>query len=345
MCQSQQRSITKVQEDQLKQQVEPPENLGIQLVVVGQQKSARWKEMSSPAAPVVVPLLPPDSPHSVQPMVNARINHGNSVALVIDTGAPITLIHARAAIANKVRVADPAHLKNFYKGLGGNEEAYYGMIDFMSIDELQFRNVFTAIRLERYEKKAVGMPVVRWEGNLIGMSSLFRFAYITIDYAGRKAVFSSREYFEEPEETEAHRLPFKLESMQVRMGVKMGTNELVAMVDSGNDASLMLSTNIVAQLGLTELAAKGKISKFVGLGGEWESKNFSLPQVEIGGLLFTNIAAVTAPEGFDVVLGSGFLKDYKTTFDFRRKALWLEQPGASEKEIPAKKPPVSEKKP
>lgn len=315
------------EEERLRRLVLAPEELGIELVDSGGRKTARWKELSYPAEPVTVPLLPADSRHSAQPAIAARLNGGSPVPLVVDTGAPVTLIHASVALKNNVGIADPEKLRSYYQGLAGDERTYFGLIRQMAAGDLLFRNVFTAIRTQSYERRFLGLvPHLHWEGNLIGMSSLFRFAYLTLDYHGRKVTLSSREWYTEPQGSLLARVPFELKSAQVLVDLRVdATNQFKALVDTGNDAPLMMSSNLVWKTGYQSLAEAGKKGKYVGLGGEMETRTFTLPRVEFGGVTFTNVATVSGPESFGVVLGSGFLKEYKTTFDFRRKILWLEK--------------------
>jgi len=330
-CQSlqtgRQVSLSAGEEARLRRLVLDPGELGIELLDEGGNKTARWKEMIYPAEPVTIPLLPPDSKHSTQPRIGARLNGGAAVPLVVDTGAPVTLIHASVALRNNVGIADPDKLRSYFQGLAGDEKTYFGLIRQMAVGDLLFRNVFTAIRTQSYERRILGVwHSLHWEGNLIGMSSLFRFAYLMLDYHGGKATFSSREWYLEPQSSLLARVPFEMKSAQVIVDLRVdATNHFKAMVDTGNDAPLMMSSNLVWKTGYQSLAQTGKPGKYVGLGGEMETRTFILPRVDLGGVTFTNVETVSGPESFGVVLGSGFLKNYKTTFDFRRKILWLEK--------------------
>lgn len=324
---SEDRAVSPREVARLKARFRSPESLGIQVSNTANQTSVRWQERLSPSEPVTVPLLPPDTPDSVQPVVEARLNDGDSLPLVLDTGAPVNLMHLRVALDNSVPIADPRRLGTVFQGFGGFEPAYYGMIDRLEIGEMRFRHAFTAIRTRTHQRKLLGLiPIYRWEGNLVGLSSLVKLNYLTIDYPSRSATFSTRQSFPEPERPPVARLPFKLVSMQIRVDLRLGaTNQFSAVLDTGNDASLMLPTNLVRKLGYQHLAAHGKPGKYLGLGGELATRTFTIPRIRLGGMTLTQVDAVTAPETYPVSVGSGLLKDYRVTIDFRRKVIWLEQ--------------------
>jgi hypothetical protein len=310
----------------LKARALAPESIGIQVRKSGEHTTVRWQERVSPLDPVTVPLQPPDEFGSVQPVVEAQVNDSPVLPLVIDTGAPVNLLHARVAQAHQVRIADPAQLGNIFQGFGGFEPTLYGMIDRLRIGAMQFRNAFTAIRTRTYQRKFLGLvPVFRWEGNLIGMSSLTKLAFLTIDYPARQVTFSTRQLFLEPARPPVARLPFQFESMQILVDLYWeSTNHQPAVLDTGSDASIMLPTSLVQRLGYQQLAQRGKPGQYVGLGGEIATRSFTVPKIRLGDVPFTNVVAVTAPNSFPLSVGSGFLKDYRVTIDFRRRVVWLE---------------------
>jgi predicted aspartyl protease len=324
---SDQRGLSSQERAYLNQAAHSPDTLGIELVKHGQTASARWHETVDIGEAVTVPLLAPDFYRSAQPVLVALINGGPPLPLVLDTGAPVNLVHVSAARANQVRIADPQKMGDVYHGLNGTEQTCYGMIDRLSIGSLRFRNVLTAVRTRLYLRKFLGVvPVFRWEGNSVGMTTLTRFSYLTIHYRRGEARFAAREFFSDTNNPSACRVPFRLEAMQILAELRVnGSEPLNAMIDTGSDAGLMLSDSLVSQLGLAECAAKGKTGRYVGLGGEMTTHAFVLPAIELGGTTFTNVPAVSVPVDYPVSLGSGFLKQYKVTFDFRRKMLWLEK--------------------
>lgn len=320
---SHQGRITTEQEEQLCLAAVTPEQA--RLVVTARKSGTvvRWREMATPENPVTVPLIQhQDSSH--QPVIRVRLNAGQPVELVVDTGAPMNLLDAETVLANHVTVVQPERLRNAFRGLGGLEETWFGLVQQMTIgSELAFRNVFTAIRIMHHERRGL-FTVRRWTGSSVGMSSLAQFAYLTLDYPGRYAIFSYRDYFTEPTNAVAN-APLQLADAQLRVPLKFAGREITALLDTGNDAGLMLSSNLVAELGWQKLAARGKKEKYVGLGGAMTLRSFKVPELRIGETTFKNVDAVSGPPEFGVVLGSGFLHRYRATVDLRRKQLWLEK--------------------
>lgn len=324
-----QLGISERERQALLKTVYQPEAVGVQMSELQGHQTVRWREMAHPQTAVTVPLLPTGSSHSVQPLVAVRINTGPPVQMVLDTGAPVSVVDAGTALANRLMVIDPERMRNFYRGLGGDEETFFGMARQMTMGpELAFRNVLMAIRSAKYERKLGGMlTLATWEGNAIGLATLANFAFLTLDYPAKQATFSAGDFFPGPANPgTAINIPFKLEGSQVRIGLNLGgaTNH-PAMLDTGNDASIMISSNLVRELGWESLADHGKDELYVGLGGDMLLHSFRLPRVQLGTLTLTNVAAVRGPEAFGLVVGSHFLHQYRTTLDFRRKTLWLER--------------------
>ncbi len=324
-----QTAISTAEHQQLLTKVYSPEAAGVQVRVHEASHSIRWREMARPEHAVSVPLLPPDSPGSAQPIIEMRINGGSPVRMVVDTGAPVTLVDTTTALKNKLMVIDPERMQNVYLGLAGDEQTFYGMARSVTVGpELAFRNVLMAIRLQKYTQTIGGIiPVAQWDGNSLGMSTLGNFAYLTLDYTNRLATFSYRDFFVAPTDSNAHSVPFLLESKQMRVPVRFGgQTTLQAILDTGNDAPLMISSNLAKELGWQTLVDQGTPARYVGLGGELELRSFNVPLVQVAGLSFTNVPAVCGPEQFGLMIGSHLLHHFRVTFDFRRKLLWLEPP-------------------
>ncbi len=317
--------LTPEQQEQLCEAAVPPEQARIVVTVRKSGTVVRWREMTTPEEPVTVPLVMRQGP-SRQPVVRARLNAGHPVELVVDTGAPVNLLAAETVLDNHVIVVQPERLRNAFQGLAGQEEAWFGLVQQMTIGpELAFRNVFTAIRLQHQERRGL-LGVKKWLGNSLGMSSLGQFAYVTLDFPRREATFSYRDYFLEPTNALAS-VPLKRADSQLRLSLELGGKEVEALLDTGNDAALMLNSNLVAELGWQALAARGKKERYVGLGGEMTLRRFKVPVMQLGGATFKQVEAVSGPPEFGVVLGSGFLARYRATVDLRRKNLWLEKSG------------------
>ena len=305
----------------------------VRLVDTGSGQTVCWKEWVTPSEPVVVPLLVPDQADSCQPMVKVCLNGGQPVVAALDTGSPLNAFHVSQALSHNLQIIDPDQLANVFQGFGGQEKLFYGMINDLAVDGLIFHHAFTGLRAQTYRQYFLGLlPVSHWEGNLIGMSSFTRLAYLTIDYPQREAIFSAQRRFPGPGPQTMVQVPFSMDSMEVVIKARFTSDSepQLALVDTGNDAAVILPPNLIRKLGLQPLVEQGKTAKFLGIGGFKETRVFTLPHLQLGGVIFGNVEAVEGPDVFPVTLGSGFFKSYKVTLDFKQKILWLE--GSSRKE-------------
>lgn len=322
---SRQLGISPEVEQRLRGNLVSPAEAGLTITHRQGATVVRWREMVRPEHPVETPLVRVgEGTH--QPVIRVRLNGGRAIPMVVDTGAPVNLLEADTAAEHFVQTVDPNQLRHAFQGLAGAEQAWFGVIRQMTVGpELALRNVFTAIRGERYERRLGGwFPVERWRGDALGMSTLSQFAYVQLDYRGGVVRFSHREYFTPPMEAVA-RVPLIWTNAQLRAPVRLGGREYSALVDTGNDAVLMLSSNVVRELGWAGLAAKGRREVYVGLGGERVLRRFTAPEIQLGEAVFRRMPAVSGPEEFGVVLGSGFFHRYRVTLDLRRRQMWLER--------------------
>jgi predicted aspartyl protease len=293
------------------------QELGIEQVAAAGGQTIRWKERLSPKEPVAVPLLPAESAESNQPRVSASINGGQPVPLTIDTGAALNVLGGATAVRDHVKVADPASFGNTFTGLGGKEFSYYGMMDQLAMGGFTVKNVFTVIRPGRPGGSETA-------SDLLGATTLAKLAFLTIDYPKREAVFSTDTPFVSPAKAAAS-VPYVFQSLQivVEVGIR-GQYAVNVLLDTGNDAALMLTEDLITELGLTEAAAGGAKGRYGGIGGVIETRTFTLNEISLNGQTFAQIPVVVVPNYFPPTLGSGFLKQFRTTIDFRAQKIWLE---------------------
>lgn len=323
-----QEDISEKERKKLLGRARAPAEIGLQVIESDKGTSIRWREMVRPENAVTVPLMPQDSAASVQPAIAVSINGGRPVRMAIDTGAPVNLVDTGIALDTKLDVADPEKVRNVFRGLRGEEETFFGMAQRVGVGkDLSFRNVLFAIRSARFERKLAGLVVWdTWKGNLLGMSSLERFAYFSLDYPRSVAVFSHRDFFSEPASPVVAKVPFRYEERQIRVPVSFGNSrQYDAVLDTGNDTSMMISTNLVKQMGWQKLMDAGRRERYVGLGGDMELCSFVIPSMKLGNVSFENVTVTVGPDEFRLMIGSHFLHKYKVTVDFRRKNLWLER--------------------
>jgi predicted aspartyl protease len=325
-----QSEISEAEKKRLLAKTFSPEELGVRLVTRNGQSSARWTELVSAPGAVRIPLARPDSQGSFQPLVPAKLNGRPAGAMVLDTGAPVTLVHGKLALQTGVRILNPDRLGNTFRGIGGEEKTFFGVCESLAVGPLEFQNVLAAIRTEEYRHKLLNVVSLSgWQGNLIGLSSLSRLAYVTIDYPAGHVIFEPDAEFPPPMRNIAQ-APFKLEDLEIHLPITInGQHVFQALVDTGSDATLMINTNMVRALGLEMMIEHGKPGRFVGLGGDFTSRTFQLGEIKLGQTTFRLVDAATAPDDYPLTIGSGFFHRFKTTLDFKRKLLWLEKSAAT----------------
>ena len=99
------------------------------------------------------------------------------------------------------------------------------------------------------------------------------------------------------------------------------------LVDTGYDGVLLLSPPLVEELGMQAHAARGVQVRAIGPGAATTGTLFVLPGMELAGCEFTDVEAWTGgTSSGTTLLGSGFLRRFRATFDFQRLILWLEVP-------------------
>ena len=303
--------------DQLQDQSYSAEELGIQWVGDPGSQTIRWQEIISPRRPVVLSLLENKGP-SIQPRVAASLNGSPPLPVSIDSGAALNMFHAPAALAFGVKVADPNVFGNMFQGLGGQEYSYYGMADRVSAGALTIQNLFTVLRAQ---SSGLSVDV----DNVLGLATLAKFSYVSINYPGREVVFALEGSYTPGTSVRAE-APLILESFQLMVDLQINDRYAVTvLVDTGNDASLMLTQEMVEALELAEAAKNGRKERFLGIGGAVEATTFQIESMSLGEEKFAAVEVTMVPNDFPPSLGSGFLQQFRATLDFKARKLWLEQ--------------------
>jgi len=293
------------------------EELGITLADETGGQTIRWKEAIRPRTPVTLPLLPVEGGLSTQPRIAVTLNSGPPVPVTIDTGAGLNIFEAGLALSNQVKVADPKTFGNVFNGLGGQEFSYYGMFDRVNAGDLSMQNLLTVLRVSGVNDAEVN--------NVFGLTTLAKFASVAIDYAGGNATFSLDEVTP-PAGDRAFSVPLILRPLQLIIEIEINNAYAVkVLLDTGNDAAVMLPQDLIEMFELSAAARAGRSGKFSSIGGTVEARTFLLPVISLNGHKFSSVEATAVPNGYPPSLGSGFLRGFKTTIDFKNGKLWLDQ--------------------
>lgn len=293
------------------------EELGVSLVPTANGQAVRWRETVSGTGPVRTPMIPGPSQHSRQPYVTARVNGSLDCPFSIDTGAAFTLLNQKTALEAGVKFANPRQFKNTFVGIGGSEENFYGLIDELRFGELVFRNVFCVIR----PAPKPGEPLL---DNVLGMASIAKLSWLDLDFPQRVVTFGARGAAQLPAKSPIATVPFQISAMQLHTEfVINGEYQFLGMIDTGNDAELMLPGPLLKQVGLDKEAQKGKPVKFAGTGGVIETTSFELDKLQLAGANFRKVEATVVPSYFPPSIGSGFLDQFEVVVEIQKRRLHL----------------------
>jgi len=160
--------------------------------------------------------------------------------------------------------------------------------------------------------------------NLLGAPVIGAFSYVTFDYPARRILFSGRTAFVPGRG--AVRIPLEVRDSLPYVPLRIGERTYSAMVDTGARDQLFLNSEVVRELGLEARAKAGGKFKAAGLGGMIRGTQFSLPVVHLGEMPLTDVLVDTSAGPWRARIGSELLERWRTTFDFRGGALWLESP-------------------
>jgi predicted aspartyl protease len=274
-----------------------------------------------PRGVVEVPMV--RSANHMIPIVQARLNRGHPFPLVIDTGGNHTMISRRRAEASQLLpMAGHGHITTAF---GNQERTEPAMAGELSMGRLHLRGVPVLVHEFRSSElsSALGSDL-----NVLGTPALAAFSYVTFDYARGVVAFSYGEPFSPPPAGAALRLRLAVES-EGHLSVPVtfpGGRTMRALVDTGYDGVLLMSPHTLHRLDLTSFARHGREVRAIGPGAQLHGRVFTIPNIELDGQPIPNAEAWTGDIGEPLLLGSGLLRYFRTTFDFRRMVLWLEPP-------------------
>ncbi len=272
-----------------------------------------------PRTPVAVPMV--RDPHHSVPIVRARINRGDSFPLVIDTGGNHTMIGRRRAESSNVEII--GRHGQVTTAFGNQQSTRLGIIGEMALGRLALRGM--PVLVHDFGKSALS-PTLGGELNVIGTPALAAFSYITFDYARQTVIFDYAGRFVPPPRDRSLRLPLTVTReghLSAPVTFPNGRTRH-AIVDTGYDGVLLMSEKTLRDLDLTSYSAGGRPVRAVGPGAEIEGRVFLIPGLVLDGRPIPNVEAWTGALQEPLLLGSGLLRHFKTTFDFRSMTLWLE---------------------
>jgi predicted aspartyl protease len=244
--------------------------------------------------------------------------------MIVDTGAQMSVVEASRAIAVKADVFSPKEGTLRVTGVGGDEHAGLARFDSAQFGPIDLKGLVTVLRRQTSELQFGGFPLGRIEVNLLGAPVLTSFSFVTFDYPGERFVFSGGTEF--VASRGALRIPLTVRDSLPYVTLRVGRRTIPALVDTGARDQLFLNDKVVSEWGLDGAASKGRSFKAAGLGGMISGKQFTLPLIHLGGVPVRDVMVDTSSGPWSARIGSELLERWRTTFDFRAGALWLEGP-------------------
>ncbi len=261
------------------------------------------------------------------PVIETRLNGRATAPMVVDTGSPFTLLGARAGVDGGVRtVTTNEQPAQRVSGLTGAELACLALIDQFGIGALAVTNLGVLVRLEEPTTDRTS-PASQ---SLLGLQPVLAgSAYVTLDYPHRQLTIAPRAVFQPPSAgvVDFLQLPMVFTNGGLRVAARFPNgHQTQFVIDTGAAADFVLTSATIQAAGLREAVQRGRPGTMRGVGGDLMEIAFTIDSVELGGRSFTATRCLTASWSPYDLLGSGWLQQFRTTFDFRRGILWLERP-------------------
>ena len=313
--------IPKGSETELQQHAISGEKLGFHILPGGHRYRLALFRAKLPDHPIEVPM---DNGASGLPTIRMSLNHAKPVRFIADTGAQLSVVEADIALSVKAEVFAPADGTLRVQGIGGEEKAWLARFASAQLGSVEFFDLVTLVRRESSALRFGGVRVGGFDVNLLGAPVISAFSFVTFDYRAKRMMFSGATPF--VPSRGAVRVPMELRDSLPYVPVEINGHTYQALVDTGARDQLFINDQIVRELGLEAAASTGGTFKAAGLGGMIRGRTFRLPVIYIGGVPAPDVLVDSSGGPWRVRIGSELLERWRTTFDFRGHALWLEMP-------------------
>jgi hypothetical protein len=248
-----------------------------------------------------------------RPFVEIAVN-GRAVSALVDSAAEATIIDA--GFARTLGLERKAEATA--RGSGGETEAHLLESVDVSVAGRKIADVHPfAIDLSEVNARLLKERVVVILGR-----ELFEAERTTLDYPGRRLCLIGRE-------TPPKGVELRLENERglANMPIEIEGRKARADIDTGNSGALLLGRGFVDGAGFLTDGRKIGVNKGGGIGGEITRKRFFVRSVTIAGETFKGAPAVVdpLPNAGPANVGSGLLKYFRVTLDFRDGIAWFER--------------------
>lgn len=266
------------------------------------------------------------------PVVEVKINQGEPVPLLVDTGSEVNVLEARVALSRQVRVLPVSQLSTTIVGTQGSERALVGVPSSMEIGPWHLRNIPCVVRT--YENHLVVSPFEHHNigFNVLGMDLVTHTCrYLTLDYAAQQVTFGIGQTFPRPAGRRVWSAPLSFREGIPYVTLHSDHQKWSTMVDTGYNGLVEIDKGTATRLDLLGQSVASRVTR-VGVGSpsageKTELRVVMLPGFESLGPQMINIPASIVPDRSKI--GTGLLRPFRVTLDFKRRLLWLEDPAAN----------------
>jgi hypothetical protein len=255
-------------------------------------------------------------------MVPVTLNDSNGLSFMLDTGFSFTMVHPHLADALKLRRNGEITIE----GIAGQEKA-------PTYEGATFRLGNATYEPRRVAALSSDSNGRRRRDGILG-SGLFRQFVVEIDYARKQLALYSPTEFSYSGKGESLPLRFRRwGTTPIVDGSVAGTNGTPVRgefeIDTGCDSGICLGHDFIQTHGLLNQGETREGSKF-GVGGGASTRSGQVPQLQLGAVKIEKPETDFFLEGSPVDrglaghIGMGVLKNFKVTFDYSRRQMFLE---------------------
>jgi predicted aspartyl protease len=263
------------------------------------------------------------------PRVQCRLNGGQPVGMMLDTGSQRTVLDGAVAAEHQVKVLDFDTTEFMLAGVVGKEKAMVGLLSPLTIASASISQYPCLIRTHQNAVHIGPFWREKIDLNLLGFDLPLRLcSYLTVDYPRGEIVFGFKKVFQ-PTSKNRVTEPLIISNALPHVRLRVKNVEWLALIDTGSSFGVEVDQRLAAKLGIDKGAREirsGLIN--AAIGGTVDPKSVGVRLAEVDALQglgpLHRDAEVAISPGTPRV-GSYFLKDYRVTFDLRRNLLWLER--------------------
>lgn len=257
------------------------------------------------------------------PAISCTLNDLPS-ALILDTGSQISLLSTETARRVGVRASEGPGTRMILTGSHGRETARLALVDrFATAGGWSCRQLPMVVRDRTSEPATRGGERILIDvlsGRVLrGMCS-----FVTFDPASGTVTLGFTDKFR-PSSRDAVSTSLGFEHELPHADIRVDGVRVRCLIDTGTTAALELNPQDAAAVKL-RVRSSGTQRRRIGIGESGSSASLirsgRAAQIEIAGVQLRGAEVLSVADRSKV--GFGFLKYFRTTFDFRRGRLWFE---------------------